>query len=366
MYPIRFFTWKKLKLILFTTLLFFLLVVFGVFHHPLEKNFYTDFKYPFDGDIERLVLKLKSNQTPEVPIINSYNFTFYKSCDNKCRGVSHLQLVYIIKSASKHFQRRLAIRRSWGFQRRFSDVEIRTVFLIGITNDNTINKSVEEESQKYSDIVLANYVDTYFNNTYKTMSGFEWAMKHCSKSKFYMFVDDDYYVSTKNLLRFLRFPTNYPGYLKEPLGSFRNLIRKPQGLNVIEFELDDDVRLYTGYAFKSAPHRHYFSKWYISLEEYPYHLWPPYVSAGAYVLSNAALKDMYYASFYTKHFRFDDIYVGILAYKTNIEPLHSEEFAFNKKPYSPLNYQYLVSSHGYGNPEEMVSVWNQQKSLGHA
>lgn len=33
------------------------------------------------------------------------------------------------------------------------------------------------------------------------------------RSRFYVFVDDDYYVSTRNLLRFLRNPLNYPGYL---------------------------------------------------------------------------------------------------------------------------------------------------------
>jgi hypothetical protein len=33
------------------------------------------------------------------------------------------------------------------------------------------------------------------------------------QSRFYMFVDDDYYVSSRNLLRFLRNPINYPRYL---------------------------------------------------------------------------------------------------------------------------------------------------------
>lgn len=102
------------------------------------------------------------------------------------------------------------------------------------------------------------------------------------------------------------------------------------------------------------------------MEEYPYHLWPPYISAGAYVLSNAALKDMYYAHFYIKHFKFDDIYVGILAFKTKIEPFHCEYFHFNKQPYSNFSFKYVIASHGYGNPNEMVRVWNQQKSLGNA
>lgn len=56
--------------------------------------------------------------------------------------------------------------------------------------------------------------------------------------------------------------------------------------------------------FHTAPHRHRTSKWYVSLDEYPYHLWPQYISAGAYALTKEALITMYYASYYTVHFRY--------------------------------------------------------------
>ncbi|KAL1494276.1 hypothetical protein ABEB36_009900 [Hypothenemus hampei] len=356
---------KALKVLFLVTISFYIFYVFGVFHHILEKDFYTDFHYPYDGNIEEVIMQLKNNQTPSIPPLNSYNFYFYKSCDNKCRNINDLRLVYIVKSAPQHFERRLAIRSSWGFQRRFSDVEIRTVFLIGLQQAATIQVSINEESERFNDIVQANYTDSYFNNTFKTMSGLEWAVKHCLNAKFYMIVDDDYYVSTKNVLRFLRFPTHYPQYLREPMANLKNLIQSRVPLN-LELELNDNVRLYTGYSFHSAPHRHLTSKWYISLKEYPWHLWPPYVSGGAMVFSNQALTDMYYASFYTLHFRFDDIYVGLLAYKTKIEPFHSEYFHFTKKSYYKFNYGYVVASHGYEDPKEMVAVWNEQKSLGNA
>jgi hypothetical protein len=37
------------------------------------------------------------------------------------------------------------------------------------------------------------------------------------QARFYAFVDDDYYVSTRNMLRFLRNPVNYPRYLEDPV-----------------------------------------------------------------------------------------------------------------------------------------------------
>ena len=61
---------------------------------------------------------------------------------------------------------------------------------------------------------------------------------------------------------------------------------------MVDFDLPEDVELYAGFVFHSAPHRHKPGKFYVSLEEYPFHLWPPYVTAGAYVLSRAALIGM--------------------------------------------------------------------------
>ena len=55
------------------------------------------------------------------------------------------------------------------------------------------------------------FIDSYYNNTIKTMMGLRWASEQCPAAKFYLYVDDDYYISTRNVLRFLRHPTGYPG-----------------------------------------------------------------------------------------------------------------------------------------------------------
>lgn len=79
--------------------------------------------------------------------------------------------------------------------------------------------------------------------------------------------------------------------------------------------------------------------------------------------------DFYYASFYVKPFRFDDIYLGLIAKKMGIEPYHTNDFRFwpapVKDPYEE-DYIYLVTSHGFDNPEELRQFWEIQKSLGNA
>jgi beta-1,3-galactosyltransferase / beta-1,3-N-acetylglucosaminyltransferase len=59
--------------------------------------------------------------------------------------------------------------------------------------------------------------------------------------------------------------------------------------------------LYAGFVFPySSPMRHLISKWYISLNDYPYHKFPAYVSAGCYILSKRSAQKLYLASKLTK------------------------------------------------------------------
>lgn len=147
-----------------------------------------------------------------------------------------------------------------------------------------------------------------------------WCKENCIRSKFYLFVDDDYYVSIKNILAFLRNPINYPEYLEAYKEQLRKLNQRKlqeakmgnesNGLEIVtrnllnlNIELPPDVKLFAGFVFNSSPHRHKSSKWFVSLEEYKYDRWPTYVTAGSFLLSREALQEMYCTSLYTKYFR---------------------------------------------------------------
>jgi beta-1,3-galactosyltransferase / beta-1,3-N-acetylglucosaminyltransferase len=180
----------------------------GVFTHFLEKDYYSEFSYPLDVDLQPLIKDLIVGNAPAVKPINMFNYPYLKLCENKC--ANNPKLLLVVKSAITHFEQRQAIRETWGNEMRFSDVEIRRVFLLGIGFDPEIQRKVDTEDAMFSDIVQADFVDDYHNNTLKTMSGFKWAVEHCSSVKFVAFSDDDMYVSTKNLLRFVRNPSTYP------------------------------------------------------------------------------------------------------------------------------------------------------------
>lgn len=323
----------------------FLVNYFGVLTHFFEEDFSNNFHYPFDGDVLSQCYLLRHGQKPEIEPINNQTYSYRHNNERKCKdefGQSPLNphLMIVVKSRNDHFDRRNAIRNSWGFERRFSDVLIRTVFSLGIDKESLngrpseIQKLVDIEAERYQDIIQVssialrncviecvhlqfNFIDEYFNNTIKTVNGMRWCKENCIRSKFYLFVDDDFYVSMKNILAFLRNPINYPAYLEDYKEQLRKLNQRKlqeakhngsvemvtRNLLNLNMELPPDVKLFAGFVFNSSPHRHKSSKWFVSLSEYKYDMWPTYVTAGVFLLSREALQEMFCASLYTQHFR---------------------------------------------------------------
>ena len=371
--------------------------ILGVFIHPFEVDFSTNFSYPLDINNFRDIIevikysKLSKDKSQDksqdiylnhhikqIPKpINYYNYRYIIKNENKCsktdpktdlnrnkssdnsrtHSSEEITLLIVVKSALNNFEARNAIRKSWGFENRFSDVIIKRVFILGKCLDRTdvvdCQDRIDEESEENKDIIQSDFTDTYYNNTIKTMVAFKWVVEYCSGAEFILFVDDDYYVSVKNLLKYVRNPINgSPVLLSNSVQSDPYVF---------------DGRLYTGFVFaSSSPLRHRTSKWFVSLEEYPFSKYPPYVTAGAFVLNNVSLIDMHFASLYTKHFRFDDIYVGILAKKLSIFPIHCEKFHFWSYSYEPMKYSDVIASHGFHDPKHLLLSWNQQKSMGNA
>ena len=42
--------------------------------------------------------------------------------------------------------------------------------------------------------------------------GLKWAYENCINAKYFLFIDNDYYLSVKNLMSFLRSPSKYEEY----------------------------------------------------------------------------------------------------------------------------------------------------------
>ena len=283
---------KHLAVVLSLLTGIYLIDQIGVLPHFKAKDYYSEFEYPMTVDISIHMDRLRYGKDPLVAPINDHDYVIKRKASSKClvEDPSDIQqkirVIYLVKSALDHFEHRKIIRKTWGYERRFSDVPIRTVFLLGSPRnpEDELHQKIKEEYDQFGDIVQGDFIDDYYNNTIKAMMGLRWASEICPYSRFYAFFDDDYYVSTRNLLRFLRNPVNYPRYLEEDVIHFDGNNYEGPSANqrkltqIVDFDLPDDVKLFAGYVIHSRPLRQKFSKWYLSLEDYPYHMLPPYVT----------------------------------------------------------------------------------------
>lgn len=65
--------------------------------------------------------------------------------------------------------------------------------------------NVTRESRQFNDIILADFVDNYYNNTLKTLSGIHWAVQNCrlGSVEYVLLSDDDMWLNPYNLLEYL-------------------------------------------------------------------------------------------------------------------------------------------------------------------
>ena len=135
------------------------------------------------------------------------------------------------------------------------------------------------------------------------MLAMRWLVESCPNYRFAFFVDDDMYVSVRNLLRFVRHPTEYPQYWEnqKKLDEERLKKSKPKRQSIfnvksqvietkensktvhgtkdsvedfrvwkndpIDFDIDlaEDAKLFAGSVFFVPPHRHKVGKFWVTL-----------------------------------------------------------------------------------------------------
>ena len=118
--------------------------------------------------------------------------------------------------------------------------------------------------------------------------------------------------------------------------------------------------LYAGHVSFVAPIRDKFSKFFISFEEYEYNKFPPFINAGAYVLSNKAMRKLYLASKFVKLFRFDDAYIGMIAQSLGVKPMHCKHFLLS---YDSTLIGNAVASHGFSNTTFLEKTWKRMNTF---
>lgn len=244
-------------------------------------------------------------------------------------------LLLAVKSLIPHFERRQAIRETWGRAGVFANRTVATVFLLGSTVPSDHHPDLQGmlhlEGALHRDLIQWDYRDSFFNLTLKEVLFLKWFSQNCSHATFVFKGDDDVFVNTMRILQFL-------GGLSETKSR----------------------DLFVGDVISNAgPHRNRKLKYFIPESVFS-GVYPPYAGGGGYLYSGDVALRLANASQQVVLFPIDDVYTGMCLKKLGLAPQRHPGFrTFGIDPKSrdnPCAYRGLMLVHSL-TPQELLSVW---------
>ncbi|KAL0169972.1 hypothetical protein M9458_034568 [Cirrhinus mrigala] len=252
---------------------------------------------------------------------------------NICKDPPFLLLA--IKSLVPHFDRRQAIRESWGKAGRIANRTVITVFLLGnaATEDNfpDLSKMLHHESSIHGDILQWDYRDTFFNLTIKEVLFLEWLNTRCTGVNYVFKGDDDVFVNTIRIIDFL--------------SNLSNAKAK---------------ELFVGDVITNAgPHRDKKVKYFIPESMFVGN-YPAYAGGGGYLFSGQLVQKLHNISRLVPLYPIDDVYTGMCLRKLGLAPEKHKGFRTfdieEKYRNNACAYNSLMLVHPRS-PQRMIKIW---------
>ncbi|XP_054241932.1 UDP-GalNAc:beta-1,3-N-acetylgalactosaminyltransferase 1 [Indicator indicator] len=256
-----------------------------------------------------------------------YLFTLWER--SECKDIHPF---LFLASRPQDVKLRQAIRIAWGSQHFWWGQRILTLFLLGEDADRVHSAaalSVEDES----DIIRRDFMDTYDNLTLKTIMAFQWFTELGSNARFLMKTEDDVFINTPNLVKFL-------------------------------LRLNSSENVFTGYPFiNNHAYRGYYRRRSISYQEYPFRLYPPCCSGMGYILDGRLPLRVYELMSHVKPIKFEDVYVGICLniLQVNVSAPEEKQFFLYKISFDTCGCRQLIAAHGI-TASEIISFWQALSS----
>ncbi|KAL1006113.1 hypothetical protein UPYG_G00068020 [Umbra pygmaea] len=250
-----------------------------------------------------------------------------------CDGKPYLLLA--VKSLAPHFDRRQAIRESWGRAGVLANRTVATVFLLGnataVDHFPDLSQMIRHEASIYRDLLQWNYRDSFFNLTLKEVLFLDWFNQRCPDAHFIFKGDDDVFVNTWGMLEFLQ---------KLPEAKAKDLF------------IGDVIT-------NAGPHRDKKLKYFIP-ETVFVGAYPPYAGGGGFLYSGNLAQRLHNTSQKVALYPIDDVYTGMCLQKLGLVPEKHKGFRTfdieEKYRGNPCAYKSLMLVHSR-NPQEMIKIW---------
>ena len=104
-------------------------------------------------------------------------------------------------TAGNYYLKRQAQRKTWVSDAKEHNISV--YFVIALSENETTNQLLKEESKQYKDMIQMQYIDNYWNITLKTVSILRWAQNKCNNSKLIIKTDDDTILNINKVLNSL-------------------------------------------------------------------------------------------------------------------------------------------------------------------
>lgn len=201
---------------------------------------------------------------------------------NLCASVDRVHLIIIVHTAPANLHRRQRIRDTFGKASLFYPFNVRVAFLLGKTQNSTLERILWMEHVRHNDTVMGDFIDDYHNLTLKGVMGYRWVSQYCPNSDIVLKIDDDVFINTYKLL--YSFINHMRG---RPKSIFCNLWYKGTMPILREGKWKVDPRLF------------------YNMRTFPY----DYCSGFIVLLSSDMMGPMHQAAMTTPFFWIDDVYL---------------------------------------------------------
>ncbi|XP_023174939.2 beta-1,3-galactosyltransferase 5-like [Drosophila hydei] len=266
-------------------------------------------------------------------LIDLHNFKYVieqPSC------ASYVQALIMVHSAPGNFEKRSVIRQTWGQVSAIApNSPLRFMFLVGAVEHSELQSSLLAEHALHNDLLQGNFLDGYYNLTYKHVMALKWFHTRCEQAQLLVKVDDDIFVNTPQLLQHL----SHPFSPDNPLA-----IHPSQQLLLCAINKKDRVA------------RSYSSKWRVSFREYSGRYYPPFCPGFALFYSSEVVKRLYMAAQRSNFFGLDDVLItGLLSKRCNITLTDLTSYVLY-----PDKLKLLLN--GRWEPEQFLVSWHKMSS----
>ncbi|KAK2492330.1 hypothetical protein MC885_010553 [Smutsia gigantea] len=275
-------------------------------------------------------------------------------------------LLILVCTAPDNLNQRNAIRASWGGLRKVRGLRVQTLFLLGepsrVPTQRSHENDLAQESATQGDILQAAFLDSYRNLTLKTLSGLNWADKHCPMARYILKTDDDVFVNVPELVsELVRRGGRWEQWERRLEPQRAAEVRDEEWEGSPTSGSQQVPLLYLGRVhWWVYPSRMPGGKHQISEEQWPptWGPFPPYASGTGYVLSASAVQLILKVASRAPPLPLEDVFVGVSARRGGLTPTHCVRLAgATHYPLDRCCYgKFLLTSHRL-DPWKMQEAW---------